>query len=256
MNIYVSGLVTVLGSSLIAVAIAYVIHRRNPSEKRSANNDAAGNVFTIVGGLQAVLIAFVLISLFDNVSTVSTESFTEANAVVAIYWDADSLPNPDQNTIHQLCLDYTNTVINTEWSQLDNGTTTVTGPGWQQLQNLHSAITTAAVDNSDNWRLNEKTDAANQLWQVFQARQQRLNAASGGAISLVVWLALIVGSLLTMALAYLFGGAKLVPHMIMVGVLAGTIALLLFAVFQMQDPFTGGAAVRPDAFTSALSRLQ
>jgi hypothetical protein len=44
--------------------------------------------------------------------------------------------------------------------------------------------------------------------------------------------------------------------MIMVGVLAGTIALLLFAVYQMQDPFTGGAAVGPDAFTSALSRLQ
>jgi hypothetical protein len=256
MNIYVSGLVSVLGSALIAVGIAYLLHRKNPAVNRASNNDSASNVFTIVGGLQAVLIAFVLISLFDNVSTVSTDSYTEANAMVAIYWDADSLPQPDQNKIHQLCLDYTNTVINTEWTQLQNGATTVTGPGWQQLQSLHSAITTAAVDNSDNWRLNEKTDAANQLWQVFQARQSRLSAASGGGVSLVVWLALIVGSLLTLALAYLFGGAKLIPHMIMVGVLAGTVALLLFAVYQMQDPFTGGAAVGPDAFTSALSRLQ
>ena len=47
-----------------------------------------------------------------------------------------------------------------------------------------------------------------------------------------------------MALAYLFGGAKLIPHMVMVGVLASTIALLLFAVFQMQDPFNGGRARR------------
>jgi hypothetical protein len=256
MNIYVSGLIWVAGSAGIAVLIALALHRRNPAVNRASNNDAAGNVFTIVGGLQAVLIAFVLISLFDNVSTVSTESFTEANAVVAIYWDADSLPQPDQNKIHQLCLDYTNTVINNEWPQLENGATAVTGPGWQQLQTLHSAITTAAVDNSDNWRLNEKTDAANQLWQVFQARQQRLDAASGGGVSLVVWLAMIVGGLLTLVLAYLFGGAKLLPHVIMVGVLAGTISLLLFAVFQMQDPFTGGAAVGPDAFNSALSRLQ
>lgn len=255
MNIYVSGLIWVVGSAGIAVLIALALHRRNPAEKRSANNDSAGNVFTIVGGLQAVLIAFVLISLFDNVSTVSSESFTEANAVVAIYWDADALPQPDQNKIHQLCLNYTNTVIDNEWPQLRDGATSVTGPGWQQLQSLHSAITTAAVDNSDNWRLNEKTDATNQVWQIFQARQQRLNAASSG-VSLVVWLALIVGSLLTLALAYLFGGAKLLPHVIMVGVLAGTISLLLFAVYQMQDPFTGGAAVGPDAFHSALSRLQ
>jgi hypothetical protein len=249
-------MIWVLVPALIAVLIAFLIHRRHPAEKRSANNDSAGNVFTIVGGLQAVLIAFVLISLFDNVSTVSTASYTEANAVVAIYWDADSLPAPDQNKIHQLCLAYTNTVINTEWTQLQNGATSVTGPGWQQLQSLHTAVTTAAVDNSDNWRLNEKTDAVTQLWQVFQARQSRLAAANGGGVSLVVWLAMIVGSLLTLTLAYLFGGAKLVPHIIMVGVLAGTISLLLFAVYQMQDPFTGGAAVGPDAFTTAVSRLQ
>ncbi|HEY4455202.1 MAG TPA: hypothetical protein VGN81_12880 [Pseudonocardiaceae bacterium] len=256
MNIFVSGLIWVLGAALVAVGIAYLLHRRNPSENRSSNNDSASNVFTIVGGLQAVLIAFVLISLFDNVSTVSTESFTEANGVVAVYWDADSLPAPAKTKIQQLCLDYTNTVINTEWSQLASGATSVTGPGWQQLQSLHGAITDAAVSNDDNWRLNEKTDAANQLWQVFQARQQRLSAASGGGVSLVVWLAMLVGSVLTLVLSYLFGGAKLVPHMVMVGVLAGTIALLLFAVYQMQDPFTGGAAVGPDAFTSALNRLQ
>ena len=255
MNIYVSGAIWVFGSALVFVAVAYLLHRRNPATNRSSNNDSASNVFTIVGGLQAVLIAFVLISLFDNVSTVSTDSFTEANGIVAVYWDADSLPAPAKTRIQQLCLDYTNTVINTEWSQLAGGATAVTGPGWQQLQSLHAAITDAAVSNDDNWRLNEKTDAANQLWQVFQARQSRLDAASGG-VSLVVWLAMVVGSLLTLALAYLFGGAKLVPHMIMVGVLAGTIALLLFAVYQMQDPFTGGAAVGPDAFTSALNRLQ
>jgi hypothetical protein len=255
MNILVSGIIWVLGSALIAVGIAYLLHRRNPAENRSSNNDSASNVFTIVGGLQAVLIAFVLISLFDNVSTVSTESSTEANGIVAVYWDADSLPAPAKTKIQQLCVDYANTVINTEWSQLANGATSVTGPGWQQLQSLHSAITDAAVSNDDDWRLNEKTDAANQLWQVFQARQSRLSAAGGG-VSLVVWLAMVVGSLLTLALAYLFGGAKLVPHMVMVGVLAGTIAMLLFAVSQMQDPFTGGAAVGPDAFTSALNRLQ
>jgi hypothetical protein len=211
-------------------------------------------VFTIVGGLQAVLLAFVLISLFDNVSTVSTDSYTEANGIVAISWDADSLPAASQNRIHQLCQDYTNTVIDDEWPQLAAGATTVTGPGWQQLQDLHTAITAAAVSNNDNWRLDEKTDATNQLWQVFQARQERLSSAGGG-VSIVVWLALLVGSVLTLALSYLFGGAKLIPHVIMVSVLAATVALLLFAVDQMQDPFAGGAAVGPDAFTSAINRL-
>jgi hypothetical protein len=70
-----------------------------------------------------------------------------------------------------------------------------------------------------------------------------------------VWFALILGSFISVLLPNLFGGTRLGAHIIIVSTLAGTMALLLFAIFQLQDPFSGGAKIGPDAFTSALARL-
>jgi hypothetical protein len=41
-----------------------------------------------------------------------------------------------------------------------------------------------------------------------------------------------------------------------VSTLTATLTLLLFAIYQLQNPFTGGAAVGPGAFQSALERLK
>ncbi|GAB3877286.1 hypothetical protein GCM10029964_026150 [Kibdelosporangium lantanae] len=93
MSIYVSGLIWVVGAAVVAGLIAVLIHRVS-SDNRATNNDVAGQVFTIVAGLHAVLLAFVLISLFDAVSAARTDSTNEANNIVAVSWAADSSPNP------------------------------------------------------------------------------------------------------------------------------------------------------------------
>lgn len=96
--------------------------------------------------------------------------------------------------------------------------------------------------------------AATRLWDVYQARQRRLDASAGG-LGVVVWFALVTGSLLAMALPYLFGGTGTGVHLVMIGVLAATITLLMFAIYQMQNPFSGGASITPDAFQSARQLL-
>jgi hypothetical protein len=43
--------------------------------------------------------------------------------------------------------------------------------------------------------------------------------------------------------------------MLIVSALAGTLALLIYAIYQLQNPFAGGAAIGPEAFRAALDRL-
>jgi hypothetical protein len=253
MDIYLQGLVWVLGVAIVAGALTVLIHRLTSGDGRSSNNESAGNVFVIVGGLQAVLVAFVLISLFDTVSSAQDNAQQEANGLVAVSWAADSFPEATRAEIHDLARKYATAVRDQEWPQMQAGDT-VTGPGPQYLADIHQAIDQAS-DNGDDWLKDRKTEASNQLWQVYQFRQDRLDAASGGGVNAVTWFALIVGTLLSMTFTYLFGGPKLIAHVVIVGVLAATMTLLLFAIYQLQDPFNGGANVGPDAFGSALARL-
>lgn len=251
MNVYVAGAVWVIGVAALAAVGTILFHRFRPAAARSGN-DAIGTVFGLVGGLHAVVMAFVLISLFDGVSTVRDGSQAEANGLVAVYWAADSLPEPARAQIQELTRSYTRTVIDQEWPSMRDGAA-MTGPGWSVLDRLRAAIDAAATES--DWQAERRTEAASQLWAVYEARQARLTAAGDAGVSTVVWIALIVGSILSISLPYLFDGPQLITHAILMASLAGTIALMLFAIYQLQNPFSGGAMVGPDAFSSIIERF-
>ncbi|MGW4487518.1 bestrophin-like domain [Amycolatopsis sp. NPDC004368] len=252
MNVYLTGIFWVVGAAVVCGGIGYLVRRFGWDEGRRDNNDAAGQVFTIVGGLHAVLVAFVLISLFDAVGTARDGSYTEADGLVSMTWAAEALPGDTGQRVQQLATAYATTVQHQEWPRLADGGT-IPDTGWTQLDQLRRTIAEAQAGN--DWENDRKTEAANDLWQVYQARQARLTDAATSGVGSVVWFALILGSIISVLLPNLFGGTRMAAHLVIVSTLAGTIALLLYAIFQLQNPFAGGASIQPDAFSSALARL-
>ncbi|MEU4804852.1 hypothetical protein [Actinosynnema sp. NPDC023587] len=251
MNVYTTGLLWVGGAAVVAALLAYLIRKYGPVEGRSANNEAAGQVFTIVGGLHAVLIAFVLIALFDAVGSAGDSTYREADGLVAATWAADALSPETGDEVRRLSRDYAKTVIDEEWPKLADGQD-FESEGWSQLDQIRQVVAAAPAD--DEWEIDRKKEAASQLWQVYQARQQRLDAAGGG-VSSVVWFVLVMGSVLVVGLPLLFGGPLMRTHVLIVATLAATITMLLYATYQLQNPYGGGAELAPDAFTMAVERL-
>lgn len=255
MSIYLSGALWIIGAGVVAALVAVAVHRIPATVGLSGNNEVAGQVFTIVAGLHAVLLAFVLISLFDGVSAAQGDSQREANNLVAVSWSADALQEPVSTKVRQITMEYSNTVVSQEWPQMSDRGTVNSTAGWQQLEQLRDTIANAPTTPDDPWQESRKAAATDQLWEVYQARQARLDAAAGGGVSTVVWFALLIGSVMVMGLIYLHGGPKVLSHALISGTLAAAITLLLFAIYQLQNPFSGGAAVGPDAFTAVLDRL-
>jgi uncharacterized integral membrane protein len=249
MNLYVLGLMWVIGIALIAGSLAYLVRRIGATEGVVENNEAAGQVFTLVGGLQAVLLAFVLISLFDATSDAEDGSYREADSLVAAVWAADALHSSD---VAPQARTYVREVIAEEWPRMREGKE-VGDAGWSTLERLRAAVDAAPA--TDDWTTDQKKEAATQLWQVYQARQDRLNAATDEGVNSVVWFALVVGAVMAVVLPIIFGGPKPATHIFIVSILAGTLTLLLFATQQLQNPYGGGAQVGPAAFESALERL-
>jgi hypothetical protein len=252
MNIYLTGILWVAGAAVLGALTGYLVRRFGGAEGREENNGAAGQAFTVVGGLHAVLVAFVLISQFDLVSSARDSSYTEANSLVAAIWAADSLPEPVKTQMRDLSRAYTITVSEQEWPKMRAGLE-ITNAGWTQLDRMRRLV--AQTETTDDWQADQKTAAVDQLGQLYQARQARLTAATSGAVEGVVWFALLLGTLISVALVNLFGGTRLRAHIIIVSIMAGTITLLLFAIYQLQNPYGGGANLDPDAFTAARARL-
>jgi hypothetical protein len=252
MNIYLGGFLWVGIAAVLAAAAAYLMRRFGSASGREENNAAAGGVFSIVAGLNAVLIAFVLIALFDATGSAGQTSYREADGLVAAAWASDSLPAETKEKVRDLSRSYLSTVVKEEWPKMQDGSA-VPSPGWAQLDQLRTVIAQSPVD--DEWQTDRKTEAATKLWEVYEARQDRINA-SGNGVSSVVWFTMVVGSLLSLGLALLIGGAKVRSHIVITATLAATMTLLLYATYQLQNPFSGGAKIGPEAFQSALDRLR
>ncbi|OXM71796.1 MULTISPECIES: DUF4239 domain-containing protein [Amycolatopsis] len=256
MNVYVAGSLWVVGAVGLGALIAYLVRRYGLDEGRPDNNDAAGQAFTIVGGLHAAVIAFVLISLFDAASTVRDGSYAEAQSLVAASWAADALPEPARTEIRELAAGYADTVVNREWPRMRDGGGPLPEEGWDQLDRMRAVVDGADVPGDDDWLTSRKTEVADSLVDVFKERQVRLNAVRDNNVGMVVWFVLIGGSVIFVLLPNLFGGTKSLTHIVIVSTLAAAATLLLFAIFQMQNPFAGGSKVGPDAFSQAIERLR
>jgi hypothetical protein len=250
-SIYLVGLMWVLGTAVVAGGLAYLVRRIGETQGVVDNNEAAGQVFTLVGGLQAVLLAFVLISLFDGTSAAEDGSYREADSLVAAVWAAQDLPNSSDVTAEART--YAREVITQEWPRMREGDE-VDGAGWAALERLRAEV--AAAPANDEWAVARKTEATDQMWSLYQQRQERLNTATSGGVNTVVWFALVAGAIMAVSLPLLFGGPKPATHILIVSILAGTMAMLLFATQQLQNPYGGGAQVDPTAFESALDRLR
>ena len=98
-------------------------------------------------------------------------------------------------------------------------------------------------------------EGLDQVQRLADARRTRLVAAED-SLPTVLWVVLIVGGMLVVGFAYLFGMENTGAHALMVVSLAGVIALVLFTIAAMDHPFTGAARVGPEAFELVLNRFE
>ena len=91
---------------------------------------------------------------------------------------------------------------------------------------------------------------------LADARRTRLVAAEESSIPAVLWVVLVVGGIVAVGFAYLFGLESTWAHRLMVAALAGVIALVLFTIGVLDHPFSGGARIEPGAFDLVLNRFE
>ena len=95
------------------------------------------------------------------------------------------------------------------------------------------------------------SEILHQLDQMTQARRARLIAARCNVPD-VIWLVLFGGTVVTVVFTYFFGSKNLRALTLMTGLVSLLIFAELLIVIAIDRPFTGAAAVTPDALTAVL----
>ncbi|HEX4042790.1 MAG TPA: DUF4239 domain-containing protein [Xanthobacteraceae bacterium] len=251
-SLWLSGTFIVGLGTLLAMLAPGVVRRYVTLERLTANNEIAGFKFATVGVLYAVLLAFVIILVWQKFSDAETDVVQEAGAAATIYRLSLGMDEKAATDIRNAMSDYLKVAIDADWPAMARGTSGAQ-TARQALDKVYATLLTADVARqAGNPVLSE---LLHQLDVMTQARRARLTAAQG-TVPAVIWLLLFVGAAVTIVFTLFFGTQNLRAQIVMTGLLAFLIFAELLIVVAIDRPFTGSVMVEPTALAAVLADFQ
>jgi hypothetical protein len=230
-----------------------------PAESRRPHNDVAGFIYAALGVIYAVLLALVVIAVWEEYDAASETVEQEANAAADIFWLADRLPEPRGTHVQELVRSYAQEVVEHEWPLMEQGEAPLlTQPrgapaGWTIVDEIRQDIQNFEPHTKAEEQL--YAEGLDQVDTLADARRMRLVAAEEGVPG-VLWAVLVFGGIAAVGFTYLFGLESTWAHRLMVATLAAVIGLVLFTIGAMEHPFSGGARIGTGAFELILERFE
>src|SRR3712207_3922473 len=221
------GIVVVCGACLAAVGGLTVVQRLVPATIRKEHNEVAGFIYAVLGVIYAVLLALVVIAVWEEYGRARVTVEGEANALAEIFWLAHRLPEPQGLQLQELARSYAEQVVDEEWPLMEQGRTPLmeqtraTPRGWVLIDDIRTTLQGFEPRTQAGQEL--YAEGLDQIQRLADARRMRLVAAEE-SIPAVLWVVLVVGGVVAVGFSYLFGLENRWAHRLMVASLAGVIA--------------------------------
>jgi hypothetical protein len=254
----VYGVLVVGGVCLVALLGFELVHRLVPAQSRQKHNDVAGFIYAALGVIYAVLLALVVIAVWEEYQAASETVEEEANSVAEIFWLGYELPEPEGTHLQELAKGYAEEVVHKEWPLMAQGQQPSleqeagTPAGWDLIDDLRATLHGFEPHTKAEEQL--YSEGLGQIGRLADARRTRLIAAEEGVPG-ILWSVLVFGGIATVGFTYLFGLESTWAHRLMVLTLTAVIGLVLFTIGALGHPFSGGARIGPGFFELVLKRM-
>src|SRR3712207_1145989 len=252
------GVLVVCGASIIAIIGLTVVQRLVPASVRKEHNDVAGFIYAALGVIYAVLLALVVIAVWEEFGRARVTVESEANALAEIFWLAHQFPEPEGRQLQELARSYADEVVDEEWPLMQQGRTPLmehtreTPSGWILIDDIRATLQEVEPHTVAEQEL--YAEGLDQIQRLADARRTRLVAAEE-SLPAVLWVVLIVGGMVAVGFTYLFGLEHTGAHKLMVASLAGVIALVLFTIGVLAHPFSGRVRIEQIGRESCRDRV-
>lgn len=249
MSNVISGLIVVAVAGLIGAIGLVVRVKVFPAKEDEEREDVAGYVTMMVGVMFALILALALVSVWEDKDSAEGHVATESSTLHETYLLGASMLPADQQRIQAAATAYADYVVHTEWPAMRSGKE-VGDDGWQLLTNLRGAFLNADVTTPARQAV--LSDAATQLSNLADARRGRLDD-SEKRMPAILWIGLVLGGVLTVALTFIYGIEQRFTHVGMVMGLAALIGFVLILIYNLDNPFNKGTGPDTTAFTRYFS---
>ena len=221
--------------------------RRWPHFAEGANNTVGSVLMALIGTVYAVVVGFVVVTLWTTFDRADETTRQEAGALLDVYRQNTALSFRTASDTQRAVREYATLVIDDKWPRMADG-------------EASRKAERAALRLFDVFREYEPRTGAesvllaesNSRYNDFlAARRSRITLAAAGLPG-VFWAAIILGAFVTIGFTVFFGQPSARAQLAMTGALAASVGLMLALTLLLNHPFTGQLSVSPAPFEAVL----
>jgi len=219
--------------------------------KMEIHNEVAGFIYAVIGVIYAVLLAFVVVTVWDKYTIAEENIDNEVSHVIDIFRNADAFKGPVKEEIKSGCIKYLNDMVEYEWKAMENmQLSSEANESYKSLWKIHHNYTPA-----DEYEKLWYAESVKELNLLADARRFRIFSIDYN-IHPFLWFVLFFGAFITIGFSYLFGTKNKLAHIIMIICLSTSIGLILILVNAYVHPFSGIIHLTPEPFIQALEQIK
>jgi hypothetical protein len=228
----------ILGACVVSVAGLVIFRALAPTETLRAASSELGNYLQTLGGVYAVLLAFIVVIVWNQFNEARGLIEREASALVDLHRTASGLPPETRAQIQEGLVGYVDAVLAEEWRAMHTGNEAVIERVGHRLDEVWLAVHRCRpADSCQHTIYGEVLSHFNDLADL---RTSRLSAARA-RVPTAMRILLYTGAVLVTGSIYLVYIPQLWLHAAITASLAGAIWHILYLIVDPDDAFEATA---------------
>lgn len=245
---------------LLAAAGHFTVRHHVPLPILRAHNEAIGNYLVILATLYGILLGFTILTLWGGQQDAEKNTVVEANELTSLFRIGRSLPGSRQGDLLSGIRAYARSVADKEWKSMARNTGAK--ENFSEIDRL--SIEYPVLDEiwADLTAFKPATEAEKILLAQAVRRYEGLLAArrirlleSERHLPPYLWVVMVVGGVFIVACTYFIGMENIRSQAILIAMTAGFIGLMLFVIWDMENPFRGFWAVSKKPYELSIMRM-
>lgn len=215
-------------------------------------SEAVSGTVQAIGVFYGITIGLIAVGVWNTNSSASDLVSQEATSIGALYNDVSGYPQPIKSELQAKLREYTVFIIETAWPEQKAGRGQQLDGGKRIMDQFQAKLYTFEPATPGQEALHGETVSAYN--QLIQNRRLRIDAVDN-ELSGVMWAVIWVGAVLSIGVAYFYKIEDWRLHWILIAMMAGFLAMLLFMIVINDRPFYGYAGVSSDPYKLILERV-
>jgi hypothetical protein len=213
-------------------------------------NDAVSGTVQAIGVFYGITVGLIAVGVWNTNSNAADLVSKEAASIGALYRDVSGYPAPVRDELQSRLREYTHFVIEQAWPAQKEGR--ILDGSTRILDHFQDSLMKFEPSTPGQTSLHSETLRAYNT--LIGYRRQRIDAVGSG-LSLVMWMVIWVGAAISIGVGYLYRLEDPRMHAILIALMAGFLAMVIFMIVINDRPFSGRNGIQPTSYQLILDRL-